>query len=47
MERKMATGAVCGDFLDARTNALNIGMPQGLLNVDETIQMMDEKLCLD
>jgi ABC-type glycerol-3-phosphate transport system substrate-binding protein len=45
MERKMATGAPCGDFLDARTNAINLGLPQGLLTVDEAIQMMDEKLC--
>jgi multiple sugar transport system substrate-binding protein len=45
MERKLATGAPCGDFLDARTNAINLGLPQGLLTVDEAIQMMDEKIC--
>jgi ABC-type glycerol-3-phosphate transport system substrate-binding protein len=45
MERKMATGAPCGDFLDARTNAINMGLPQGLLTVDEAIQMLDDKLC--
>jgi multiple sugar transport system substrate-binding protein len=45
MERKLATGAVCGGFLDARTNAVNIGLPQGLLTVDESIEMLDAALC--
>jgi multiple sugar transport system substrate-binding protein len=45
MKSSMAAGAVCGDFLDARTNAINQGLPQGLLTIDESIQMMDAKLC--
>ncbi len=45
MERVMAPGIECGDFLDARTNAINQGLPQGLLTVDESIEMLDAKLC--
>ena len=41
----LASGAPCGDFLDARTNALNLGLPLGLLTIDEAIDMMDAQLC--
>ena len=44
-EQTLASGPVCGDFLDARTNALNLGLPQGLVTIDEAIEMMDAKLC--
>jgi ABC-type glycerol-3-phosphate transport system substrate-binding protein len=45
MDSTMASGAPCGDFLDARTSALNQGLPQGLLTIDEAIAMVDAKLC--
>jgi len=45
MERTMAAGIPCGDFVDARTGAINQGLPQGLLTIDESIEMMDAKLC--
>ncbi len=45
MEQTMATGVECGDFVDARTSAINQGLPQGLVTVDEAIQMVDAKLC--
>lgn len=45
MEQTMATGTECGDFVDARTSAINQGLPQGLVTVDEAIQMVDAKLC--
>jgi len=45
MERRLATGAACGDFVDARTNALNQGLPQSLVTIDEAIEMLDAKLC--
>ena len=45
MERKMGSGTTCGGFEDARTNAINIGVPEGLLTVDEAIDMMDSNLC--
>jgi multiple sugar transport system substrate-binding protein len=44
-EQTLASGVACGDFVDARTNALNLGLPQGLLTIDEAIEMMDAKLC--
>jgi len=44
-QQTLASGAACGDFVDARTNAINLGLPGGLLTVDEAIEMMDAKLC--
>jgi ABC-type glycerol-3-phosphate transport system substrate-binding protein len=35
----------CGDFIDAMVAALNEGLPQGLITVDEAIEMMDANLC--
>ena len=35
----------CGDFKDAMESALNQGLPQGLITVDEAIEMMDANLC--
>jgi multiple sugar transport system substrate-binding protein len=35
----------CGDFNDAITSALNEGLPQGLITVDEAIATMDAALC--
>jgi hypothetical protein len=35
----------CGDFVDAMVAALNEGLPQGLISVDEAIEMMDANLC--
>lgn len=45
MELVIGTDAPCGGFLDARTSALNEGLPQGLVTVDEAIQMLDANLC--
>lgn len=45
MEQGLALTARCGDFNDAVTSALNEGLPQGLISVDEAIAILDEKLC--
>ena len=46
MERAVASGVSCGDFVDARTAAINEGLPQGLITVDEAIKKVDAKLCV-
>lgn len=45
LQGTMASGAPCGDFLDAKTASLNQGLPLGLMTVDEAIKMLDAKLC--
>jgi ABC-type glycerol-3-phosphate transport system substrate-binding protein len=45
MERAVGSGVSCGDFIDARTSAINEGLPQGLLTVDQAIQKVNAKLC--
>ena len=45
MERAVGPGVSCGDFIDARTSAINEGLPQGLLTVDQAIQKVNAKLC--
>jgi len=40
-----ATTPVCGEFNDARTTVLNEGLPQGLITVDEAVEMLDAALC--
>jgi multiple sugar transport system substrate-binding protein len=45
MERAVGPGVSCGDFIDARTAAINEGLPQGLLTVDQAIQKVNAKLC--
>jgi multiple sugar transport system substrate-binding protein len=37
--------APCGDFLDARTTALNQGIPLGLMTVDEAITLLNAHQC--
>jgi multiple sugar transport system substrate-binding protein len=45
MDFSIGTDAPCGDFLDARTTAINQGLPLGLVTVDEAIEMLNAKLC--
>jgi multiple sugar transport system substrate-binding protein len=45
MEAVIGVDAPCGDFLDARTTALNQGIPLGLVTVDEAIALLDAKQC--
>jgi len=40
-----APSPLCGDFNDAVIAALNEGLPQGLMTVDEAIEMLDANLC--
>jgi len=40
-----APSPLCGDFNDAVISALNEGLPQGLITVDEAIEMLDANLC--
>jgi len=35
----------CGDFEDALVTALNEGLPQGLVSVDEAVEIVDSGLC--
>ena len=35
----------CGEFNDAYVQALNEGIPQQLLTVDEAIELLDTNLC--
>lgn len=35
----------CGEFNDAFVSALNDGLPQGLVTVDEAVEMLDAALC--
>lgn len=41
----MAATARCGDFDDAVVSALNEGLPQDLITMDEAIEMLDATLC--
>jgi len=41
----IGTDAPCGDFLDARTTALNQGLPLGLVTVDEAISLLNAHQC--
>jgi ABC-type glycerol-3-phosphate transport system substrate-binding protein len=45
MQGTMASGAPCGDFLDAKTASLNQGLPLGLMTVDQAIKNLNAKLC--
>ena len=45
MDKGLALTARCGDFNDAVVSALNEGLPQGLISVDEAIELLDSKLC--
>ena len=45
MDYSIGTDAPCGEFLDARTTALNQGLPLGLMTVDETIEQLNSHLC--
>jgi multiple sugar transport system substrate-binding protein len=35
----------CGEFNDAYTSAINEGLPQGLISVDEAVDILDAALC--
>ena len=35
----------CGEFSDAYKSAINEGLPQGLITVDEAVEMLDAALC--
>jgi ABC-type glycerol-3-phosphate transport system substrate-binding protein len=35
----------CGEFTDAYTSAINEGLPQSLITVDEAVEMLDSALC--
>jgi ABC-type glycerol-3-phosphate transport system substrate-binding protein len=41
----MAPSPVCGEFEDAVVTALNEGLPQGLITVDEAVEILDSALC--
>lgn len=45
MELGIAPTARCGDFDAAVVSALNEGLPQGLVTVDESVAMLDAALC--
>jgi len=45
MEVVVTNEGRCGDFNDAEVSAINEGLPQGLITVDEAIAMMDAGLC--
>jgi ABC-type glycerol-3-phosphate transport system substrate-binding protein len=45
MSFSIGTDAPCGDFLDARTTALNQGLPLGLMTVDEALELLNANLC--
>jgi len=45
MEVVVTNEGRCGDFDDAEVSAINEGLPQGLITVDEAIEMMDAALC--
>jgi hypothetical protein len=45
LETAQATSPACGGFGDARTAVLNEGLPQGLISVDDAVQMLDDALC--
>lgn len=45
MDFVIGTDAPCGDFLDARTTALNEGLPLGLVTVDDAITMLNAHQC--
>ena len=45
MTYSIGTDAPCGDFLDARTTALNQGLPLGLMSVDEALELLNANLC--
>jgi hypothetical protein len=40
-----ATTPICGEFADATATVLNEGLPQGLITVDEAVEMLDAALC--
>jgi multiple sugar transport system substrate-binding protein len=37
--------AQCAGFVDARTNVLNVGMPQNLISIDDGIKTLNAALC--
>ncbi|MEP7355819.1 MAG: extracellular solute-binding protein [Anaerolineales bacterium] len=41
----ITTDSPCGDFLDARSTALNQGIPLGLMSVDDAIKLLDAHQC--
>jgi hypothetical protein len=45
MEVGVTNEGHCGEFDDALVTALNEGLPQGLISVDEAIEMLDAGLC--
>ena len=45
MKAVIGVDAPCGDFLDARTTALNQGIPLGLVTVDQAIEQLDAHQC--
>ena len=45
MEVGVTNEGRCGDFNDASVSALNEGLPQSLISVDEAIEILDAGLC--